>query len=440
MVANTVTKPSKNENGNKSYVKVKIFDTFNYALTDSGSPVSLISKQIIPKHILSTLKSCKTNLVGAEGSSLKIVGKLNTHIFITDQKFEFESMVVDNLEETILIGSNFLVANKCVLNFSNLSLKVGSVTIPLLTIKHTNKQSTFGVYLHKTLKIPAKSVADNIQFKTKNRKTKKPIYSTFSGIFSPCDKLLAKKYAIVGTDLLVNIKKGKSYIKLENPNNYPVTVYKNQTLGTVNVVSNCCPSVNTVMENEENECENEVDNLELLFQKLDIDKLTHLNQSEVDRLKSLISKYQSIFSLSDDHIECSNLPEHDIVLDTNIPIRTPYRPIPLALKPHAEKEIQRLLDLNVIEPSQSPFHSPSFLIKKKAQGTASKGPEYRLITDYRMVNKHVIRSYQTLPSIDSITSLWNGCKYFSCLDLNHGYFQIKISAKSRPITASCIPG
>ena len=66
--------------GNKSYVKVRIFNEYYYALADSGSPVTLISRKILPESLLPSLESAKTNLVGANGSKLDILGSLTTNI------------------------------------------------------------------------------------------------------------------------------------------------------------------------------------------------------------------------------------------------------------------------------------------------------------------------------------------------------------------------
>ena len=57
--------------------------------------------------------------------------------------------------------------------------------------------------------------------------------------------------------------------------------------------------------------------------------------------------------------------EQDIVLKDKTPIRSKYYTVPSALKAKAGKEVQRLMDLRIIEPSSSPFHSPSFCTIKK---------------------------------------------------------------------------
>lgn len=122
------------------------------------------------------------------------------------------------------------------------------------------------------------------------------------------------------------------------------------------------------------------------------------------------------------------------MLDTHVPIRAKYRNIPLAHRQAAEREVQRLLDLGVIQHSESPYHSPSFLMKKPGSDS------YRILTDFRMLNKHVIRSYQSVPSVEMMSSCWKGCKLYSKMDFVKGFYQCNLTPESMKYTATCIPG
>ena len=62
------------------------------------------------------------------------------------------------------------------------------------------------------------------------------------------------------------------------------------------------------------------------------------------------------------------------------------------------------------------------------------------MVDYRAINKHVIRNYQPLPTVETVTSVWNNCTTWSTLDLKSAYFQIPLAQQSRKYTACSIPG
>ena len=125
--------------------------------------------------------------------------------------------------------------------------------------------------------------------------------------------------------------------------------------------------------------------------------------------------------------------EQTIVLNTQVPIRAKYRSIPLAHRKAAEQEVKRLLDLGVIQYSESPYHNPSFL-QQKPDGS------YRILTDFRLLNNHVIRSYQAVPSVEMMSSCWKGCKYYSKMDFIKGFYQCRLDPGSRKYTATCLPG
>ncbi|MCP4458083.1 MAG: hypothetical protein GY816_08685, partial [Cytophagales bacterium] len=158
-----------------------------------------------------------------------------------------------------------------------------------------------------------------------------------------------------------------------------------------------------------------------------------VTEGELDEIKTLISEFRDIFAENEDDIGKTDLLEQEIILDNDVPIRTPYYNIPLKLRPHAEKAVKQLLDLDIIEPSTSNYHSPSFLMKK-ADGT------YRILTDFRAINKHIIRSYQPLQGVQEMLSIWHGCKYYSKIDLQKGFYQTPLKPESRHITATSIPG
>ncbi|KAG0439193.1 Transposon Tf2-6 polyprotein [Dictyocoela muelleri] len=65
------------------------------------------------------------------------------------------------------------------------------------------------------------------------------------------------------------------------------------------------------------------------------------------------------------------------------------------------------------------YISPAFFVKK------SNG-KLRLIVDYRNFNKVTTKAHNYRPKISEIFSKLHGCKYFSKIDLNQGFYQIQI--------------
>jgi len=93
-----------------------------------------------------------------------------------------------------------------------------------------------------------------------------------------------------------------------------------------------------------------------------------------------------------------------------------------------KKQIQLLLDQNLIHPSTSPYGAPVLIVPKR-DGT------WRMCIDYRALNKITIKNSYPLPRIDDLLDKLQGAKYFSALDLMAGYHQLRLRDSDVPKTA-----
>jgi hypothetical protein len=102
----------------------------------------------------------------------------------------------------------------------------------------------------------------------------------------------------------------------------------------------------------------------------------------------------------------------------------PYhgRPYPILHKHKAVlmKEIKRLCDIGVLEwqPS-SRWALPSFIIPKKDSTVHT-------ISDYRELNKRIVRKPYPIPKISMVLQELEGFTYATALDLNMGYYTIRL--------------
>lgn len=91
-----------------------------------------------------------------------------------------------------------------------------------------------------------------------------------------------------------------------------------------------------------------------------------------------------------------------------------------------------MLNENIIEHSVSPFNSPILLVPKKTDNNDKK---WRLVVDFRQLNKKIVTDKFPLPRIDTILDQLGRAKYFSTLDLMSGFHQIPLEENSRNFTA-----
>ena len=95
-------------------------------------------------------------------------------------------------------------------------------------------------------------------------------------------------------------------------------------------------------------------------------------------------------------------------------------------------ELQKLQNLNVIEPANSPYESPVDLVPKK-------DGSYRVTGDFRHFNKQTVPDRYALPLLTGFVDFMSGSKHFLSLDLYISYHQIEIAKRDIPKTAMVTP-
>ena len=145
-------------------------------------------------------------------------------------------------------------------------------------------------------------------------------------------------------------------------------------------------------------------------------------QADVTRL---LEEFQCIFT---DMPGTTHLAEHKIELTTKSPIHVCPYPIPYAKRQKVEKEVQAMLEAEVIEPAMSDYNSPIVLVKKK-------DGKNRFCVDFRRIN--LVTKFDTVPkgNPEDIMSKLKDDKFFSKIDLTKGFWQFMVEKSSQHLTA-----
>lgn len=154
---------------------------------------------------------------------------------------------------------------------------------------------------------------------------------------------------------------------------------------------------------------------------------------QIDMLKSLLTEFEDVFQEIPDGLPPDrNLP-HVIRLEegTVPPYRSNRRLSPAELE-LCKTYVADLLKKGHITPSASPFGAPMMMVAKPAGG-------FRVVCDWRALNKKTIKMRYPLPRIDETLDKLAGSKVFSSCDLASGYFQIRISEEDAHKTAFTTP-
>ena len=57
---------------------------------------------------------------------------------------------------------------------------------------------------------------------------------------------------------------------------------------------------------------------------------------------------------------------------------------------------------------------------------------FRMCVDYRKLNQCTVKDAQPLPRSDDVLEAVDGARWFSCLDLASGYWQMQVADKDWP--------
>ena len=175
--------------------------------------------------------------------------------------------------------------------------------------------------------------------------------------------------------------------------------------------------------------------LDAKYKKADLQAVvtncTQLNSVEKNKLLELLKKFEPLFDGTLGHWRTK--PVSFQLKDGVTPYHGRAFPIPKVHKETIMKEIKRLCDLGVLEwqPS-SEWAAPSFIQPKKNKTV-------RFLTDFREVNKRLVRKPFPIPKISTVLQELEGFTYATALDLNMGYYTISLDPDASKICTIIFP-
>ena len=155
--------------------------------------------------------------------------------------------------------------------------------------------------------------------------------------------------------------------------------------------------------------------------KLD-ENLTPIQKSDI---RDILSKFQNTLT---DIPGRTNVLEHDIRLTDTTPFKVHQYPTLFRAKDAIEKEIETMLEQDIIRPSSSPYCSPITVVAKP-------DGSIRLCIDIRKLNSVTIFDNEPIPQMDEMVTRITKAKYFTKLDLTKGYWQIPLRENCKQYTA-----
>ena len=151
-----------------------------------------------------------------------------------------------------------------------------------------------------------------------------------------------------------------------------------------------------------------------------------------EEFRNMLLRHFPVISRGDDDVgECSSTPIKIHLYDETPIFQRPRRFSP-PISEAIEQQCQELHSLDIIEPSISPWSSPVVPVIKPDKSI-------RLCVDYRKLNKVTIADRFPMANLAESVFGLHGVKYFTCLDLVRGYYQLPLHENSKKFTAFSTP-
>ena len=260
-----------------------------------------------------------------------------------------------------------------------------------------------------------------------------PLQAKYSGPYKVVKKISDTNYLVKTPDRrketqVCHINMLKAYH--EKPKPELVTLNNRLGLESPTHSKDCVGQVAEKEEDTESEVRLENDQQPIKLQNSQIlndlgTKLSHLPLVQRKELAEVITQYREVFP---DVPSKTNLIEHDVDVGDSAPIKQhPYRVSPMK-KELLDKEVQYMLENDIIEESQSNWSSPCILVPKHDGG-------FRFCTDFRKVNDKT-KSYSfPIPRIADCIDQIGNAKFVSTFDMLKGYWQVPLTQRAREISA-----
>ncbi|XP_052762346.1 uncharacterized protein LOC128204991 [Mya arenaria] len=154
----------------------------------------------------------------------------------------------------------------------------------------------------------------------------------------------------------------------------------------------------------------------------------NLDEQQKNQLADLLCNYGEVFAINEFDLGSFSTIEHTIDTGDARPIKQRMRKTPACFVNEEEAHLKKMVDAGVIQESVSDWASAPVLIRKR-DGSV------RWCVDYRALNDVTVKDTFPLPLVDDCLDTLAGSVWFSKLDANCAYWQVKISEADRKKTA-----
>ncbi|VDH99672.1 Hypothetical predicted protein [Mytilus galloprovincialis] len=159
-----------------------------------------------------------------------------------------------------------------------------------------------------------------------------------------------------------------------------------------------------------------------------LDKSSTLTKDQQSKVANLLHEFVDVFALDDFDLGTFSHIEHEIDTGDARPIKQRIRRTPMCFAHEEESHLKKMLDAGIIEPSISEWASAPVLVRKRDGNV-------RWCIDYRKLNSVTKKDVYPLPLIDECLDTLAENEWFSKLDANSAYYQVKVKDSDKEKTS-----
>ena len=410
-------------------IQIEVDDIKVRALFDTGANVSAISKRcFLRKTIRPKLDPSNWTLTMADGTTkLKVLGQTEVTLDLGTKKVRHTVQVVDGLHNDCIVGAELLAEHDILIDCKRKRIKVQSVTV-------ANPSTCVAIHSAKT---SLGSLNRTMTFMPHNESLVKCNTSLPPGSIV---ESTARRVELAGLVLLPVVgtvgEDGAVHVVLMNPTNGHLKLDRDTNIiDCAEVQERELREINSITKFRQEKKKTEIKREDM--------NLTGIPEEWRNKYEELLKLYSDIFSVNPNDVgRCSTLKQDIKLIDeSKIACTPPYR-LPHHLQHIAEEYVQKLLEADIIRPSNSPFSSPLLLVKKPNCGKKDVPliEMYRVVHDFRRLNVNTIKdSYPMYNMYHLIDEVSQG-KVWSVIDLSSGFWNQELTEKSKPYTSFGVMG
>lgn len=400
--------------GSGLYAECRVNDIVTDCLIDTGATLSILSLRawdIINQSGNNQLEAFKSQVFTASGNPVKIKGSVSVIIELGGVR-SVTKLIVADIDIDAILGLDFLKANNCQIDIINNVLKIKGRQCKL---NLTGKLGCYRVTVSERTELPPRT-----EMMIEGKVDVPIIRKHDLSIIEPTGKAYKLGKGLVAK-VLVNAN-DKVPLRIINLGDETEKLYPGTHVANLSFVSKVVEPAQKVC--SKTEMKLVPDHLAELYERA----VTGLTAKQCDEVAKLLIKHKTTFSESDSDLGRSGIIRHKISTGEARPIKQPLRRLPVHMNEEADRQIDEMLKKDVIQPSTSPWASGIVMVQKK---DGSK----RFCVDYRKLNDVTLKDAYPLPRIDASLDQLSGAQWFSCLDLNSGYWQVEVDEQDRQKTA-----